>query len=314
LNPELPADQTKAKRSISKDLRAKHINKVMESKKGTMEEAKKSIAEKGGIGRQENVIRVAQETALNDSTKVVHLMKCSKNSAEGCSKDDPAQSFVIVPKDGTEWKLEVDSSTTSHTFGEIIARKETADYGGLKKGGVCPSGCGSHQHWVVIGRLVPAGTVSGLAFLPMNVVAGKIVDGDPVPYELRALTVVSKSTLQARARRAAKRMDKEANVDAVNMDDDEDEGDLKPAADEGDLKPAADEGDLKPAADEGDLRPAADEEWDLKEVFTANQIKRSDAPMCESDECDGKPNRKACSKWVSNRNEPWFTCLDCQER
>ena len=76
--------------------------------------------------------------------------------------------------------------------------------------------------------------------------------------------------------------------------------------------------DFKPpaAAEEGggDDDEEEPETWELKKVFAAKQIKRSDAPKCESDECDGRPNRKACSKWVSNRNEPWFSCLDCQER
>ena len=73
--------------------------------------------------------------------------------------------------------------------------------------------------------------------------------------------------------------------------------------------------DFKPAAEEeGGDDEEEPETWELKKVFTARQIKRSDAPKCESDECDGRPNRRACSKWVSNRNEPWFSCLDCQER
>ena len=53
--------------------------------------------------------------------------------------------------------------------------------------------------------------------------------------------------------------------------------------------------------------------WELKVVSAVKQLRRSDAPGCDCDKCDGGPDRKACSKWVSDRGEVWSPCLDCQE-
>ena len=53
--------------------------------------------------------------------------------------------------------------------------------------------------------------------------------------------------------------------------------------------------------------------WELKTVSAVKQLKSSDAPGCDCDKCDGGPDRKACSKWVSDRGEVWSPCLDCQE-
>ena len=59
-----------------------------------------------------------------------------------------------------------------------------------------------------------------------------------------------------------------------------------------------------------------DSEWKLVKVYHGNtEIKRTDAVMCGSDECDGKPGRKACSKWQCKKNKTTVNlCLDCQKR
>ena len=54
-----------------------------------------------------------------------------------------------------------------------------------------------------------------------------------------------------------------------------------------------------------------DEQWDLSHVFTVEEMKSCKEPMCMTEDCP----LIACCLWVSNKNpnEPWRTCLDCQE-
>ena len=54
------------------------------------------------------------------------------------------------------------------------------------------------------------------------------------------------------------------------------------------------------------VEPPADS-WNLKTIYTAKDILRSNAVKCMGDKC----RLVACSIWSSNLNpeEPWFSCL-----
>ena len=52
-----------------------------------------------------------------------------------------------------------------------------------------------------------------------------------------------------------------------------------------------------------------DDKWDLKHIFTIEEIKKSDSQKCMTEDCP----LIACATYVSSSGETWHSCLDCQE-
>ena len=52
--------------------------------------------------------------------------------------------------------------------------------------------------------------------------------------------------------------------------------------------------------------------WELKHVFCGQDLRKTDARKCMTEQC----GLVACSRWVSTiPSEPdWYSCMDCQER
>ena len=57
----------------------------------------------------------------------------------------------------------------------------------------------------------------------------------------------------------------------------------------------------------------AQEDWDLTKIFTIRELLKAKPTMCDRAN-DGKVNcgLVACSRWESNGQKPWNSCLDCQ--
>jgi hypothetical protein len=45
-------------------------------------------------------------------------------------------------------------------------------------------------------------------------------------------------------------------------------------------------------------------------IYNAKELRKAKPTMCSAEDCD----LVACSRWESNEDEKWFSCLDCQER
>jgi hypothetical protein len=104
--------------------------------------------------------------------------------------------------------------------------------------------------------------------------------------------------------------DKNSNDDAHDAENEQDVADGNESDDA--ATPDENQGAIAQYDDEGESEAGEEEEelWDLKVVFSARDISKTNPILCSTEDC----GLVACSVWSSNLDpeKPWYTCLDCQ--
>lgn len=55
------------------------------------------------------------------------------------------------------------------------------------------------------------------------------------------------------------------------------------------------------------------EEWELEKIMTMEELKKPSPQLCSYAD-DGLCKLVACSKYVRQCGETWYSCLDCQQK